>query len=58
MVYKQTAEEFVADALTIAALGVNVIGGCCGTTPGFIARLSAALRHRTEEPAASREGTP
>jgi 5-methyltetrahydrofolate--homocysteine methyltransferase len=58
MVYKQTAEEFVADALTIAALGVNVIGGCCGTTPGFIARLSAALCHRTEEPAASREGTP
>ena len=39
MVYKQTVEEFVADARTIASLGANIIGGCCGTTPEFIAGL-------------------
>jgi len=43
MAYKQTVEEFVADARTIAGLGVNVIGGCCGTTPEFISGLRAAL---------------
>jgi methionine synthase I (cobalamin-dependent) len=44
MAYKQTAEEFVADARTIASIGVNVIGGCCGTTPEFIALLHRTLR--------------
>ncbi|MGH9797849.1 MAG: homocysteine S-methyltransferase family protein, partial [Candidatus Polarisedimenticolia bacterium] len=38
-----TAEEFVADMEAIAALGINVLGGCCGTTPEFIARLHQAL---------------
>ncbi len=46
MVYKQTADEFVADARVIASLGVNVMGGCCGTTPEFIGRLRDALRGR------------
>jgi len=44
MAYKQTVEEFVADARTIAGLGVNVIGGCCGTTPEFIVGLRKTLR--------------
>jgi 5-methyltetrahydrofolate--homocysteine methyltransferase len=48
MVYKQTADEFVADVEAIAALGVNVIGGCCGTTPEFIARLRHALHDRLQ----------
>jgi 5-methyltetrahydrofolate--homocysteine methyltransferase len=43
MAYKQTVEEFVTDARTIAAIGVNVFGGCCGTTPEFIAALSQAV---------------
>ena len=46
VIYKQTAEEFVADMRQIASLGVNVIGGCCGTDPDFIARLRAALHDR------------
>ena len=44
MVYKQTADEFVEDARVIASLGVNVMGGCCGTTPEFIDRLREGLR--------------
>ncbi len=39
MSYKQTAEEFVDDMEKIVALGANIIGGCCGTTPEFIGRL-------------------
>jgi 5-methyltetrahydrofolate--homocysteine methyltransferase len=46
MVYKQTADEFTTDAVAIASLGVNVLGGCCGTTPEFISGLRAALRDR------------
>ena len=43
MVYKQTAEEFAEDARRIAELGVNILGGCCGTTPEFIATLRRTL---------------
>jgi 5-methyltetrahydrofolate--homocysteine methyltransferase len=46
VLYKQTADEFVADMKQIAALGVNVVGGCCGTDPEFIARLRAGLADR------------
>ena len=46
VVYKQTAEEFVRDMKEIAALGANVVGGCCGTTPEFIAGLHEALGGR------------
>jgi len=41
-------QEFVADARTIAGIGVNIIGGCCGTTPEFIAGLRRAIRPRGE----------
>jgi len=47
VIYKQTAEEFVDDMKQIAALGVNVLGGCCGTTPEFIALLRKGLPDRT-----------
>jgi 5-methyltetrahydrofolate--homocysteine methyltransferase len=57
MAYKQTVEEFVADARTIAGIGVNVFGGCCGTTPEFIAGLSQAVKHGATC-AASREDRP
>ena len=57
MSYKQTVEEFVTDARTIAALGVNVFGGCCGTTPEFIAGLSQAVKSGAAF-AATREDRP
>ncbi|HZM71237.1 MAG TPA: homocysteine S-methyltransferase family protein [Candidatus Cryosericum sp.] len=55
VVYKQTAEEFVDDMKRIGALGVNVVGGCCGTTPEFIALLHQALEDRPAGRAASEE---
>jgi methionine synthase I (cobalamin-dependent) len=35
-VYDQAPEEFCAHALELYDMGVNAVGGCCGTTPGFI----------------------
>ena len=46
VIYKQTAGEFIADMSVIAGLGVNVVGGCCGTEPEFIAGLRDALHDR------------
>ena len=42
--YDQPPEEFADDMATIAARGVAIIGGCCGTDDRFIASLSRRLR--------------
>ena len=39
-VYDLTEEEFLHAAGELVALGVSVIGGCCGTTPSLISRLA------------------
>ena len=31
-------------------MGVSVVGGCCGTTPEFIARLAAFSGREVEQP--------
>lgn len=38
-VYNVTSEQFAEDMRAILKLGVRVIGGCCGTTPAYIAKL-------------------
>ncbi|HET8931146.1 MAG TPA: methionine synthase [Acidimicrobiales bacterium] len=44
MHYDLTAEDFVAHQTRfISELGVQVVGGCCGTTPEFIAQLVDAV---------------
>jgi len=42
-VFDMSAGEFAQFAPEFAAAGVNLLGGCCGTSPDFIAALSAAL---------------
>ncbi len=42
--YEQTVEDFVGGMVKIYELGVNVLGGCCGTTPNYIKSLSEVLR--------------
>lgn len=42
-VYSITEDEFVAVALEFAGDGVTIIGGCCGTTPSYIKKITAAL---------------
>ncbi len=37
--YNLNAEEFAAEMKAYALIGVSMVGGCCGTTPAFIAKL-------------------
>ena len=41
--YDITAEEFAQSMAQLADLGVKLYGGCCGTTPEYIALLVRAL---------------
>ncbi|MCI8303346.1 MAG: dihydropteroate synthase [Lawsonibacter sp.] len=45
--YDITADQFAAAMAELTELGVKCYGGCCGTTPEYIARLKAALAGRT-----------
>lgn len=50
--YDITPEEFAAQMTPFADLGVQLLGGCCGTGPAYIAALRRALqgRRRGERP--------
>jgi len=42
--YRITPEEFAAELAPAPEDGVQMLGGCCGTTPDFIRALSAAMQ--------------
>ena len=42
--YRITPEEFAAELTPAPEDGVQMLGGCCGTTPDFIRVLSAAVQ--------------
>lgn len=42
-VYTQTPEQFAAHALELIEAGAMFLGGCCGTSPDFIAALARSL---------------
>ena len=44
-VYRQTAEAFAEKALALLAAGASFVGGCCGTTPEFIATVRQAMKN-------------
>jgi methionine synthase I (cobalamin-dependent) len=44
IVYPQDPATFASYALELKSAGANVIGGCCGTTPAHIRRVSEALK--------------
>ena len=48
--YAVSADEFAEYAEKFLALGVRVIGGCCGTTPEFTARLRRVVDSFAEKP--------
>lgn len=56
--YTITPEEFAEEMAPAAELGVQIMGGCCGTTPDFIRTLSGKLADRAvpARPKASRHG--
>ena len=41
-VYDVLPEEFAAEVASLVREGVRAVGGCCGTTPAYIAALTAA----------------
>ncbi len=49
-VYDVTPEQFAEAVGGMVDAGVTVIGGCCGTTPAYIARERALLQGRTPAP--------
>lgn len=42
-IYSNNEEYFVEMMEKIAGLGINIIGGCCGTTPSYIEKIYAHL---------------
>ena len=46
MVYRDNSGYFSEAMEEIAGQGVNIIGGCCGTNPGYIRKLSQAAGGR------------
>jgi methionine synthase I (cobalamin-dependent) len=44
VVYKTTVDDFALGAAALKEAGADFIGGCCGTTPDFIAAIATALR--------------
>ena len=44
VVYRQAPEAMAAEVMSLAGAGANIIGGCCGTTPGHIRAFGAVLR--------------
>ena len=49
-VYDVAPAEFAAEVAALVDAGVNICGGCCGTTPDYIAALSAAVADKTPTP--------
>ncbi len=43
VVYRMTAKEFAQKARQLVKAGANIVGGCCGTSPEFIAALRQAI---------------
>jgi len=41
--YKTGADEFAAQMLPYAEIGVKIVGGCCGTTPEYIKALKESF---------------
>ena len=42
--YDQTPAEFADDVTQMFDIGINAVGGCCGTTPAFIREVSTVCR--------------
>jgi methionine synthase I (cobalamin-dependent) len=47
IVYPESPDFFAANLGKIKKLGFEVIGGCCGTTPEYIARIATVLSQKT-----------
>ncbi len=46
-VYPMDPDHFAGHMLTLTDAGANLIGGCCGTSPAYIAAVKKALEERS-----------
>ncbi len=46
VVYRMQPEEYAEKVKELVQAGANIVGGCCGTSPEFIAAIRAALGER------------
>ena len=44
VVYNVTGEDYASSVLKMAALGIHIFGGCCGTGPEHIGAIAARLK--------------
>ncbi len=44
--YSLSAEDFASEMKVYADMGVKLLGGCCGTSPEYIEKLSLALKDK------------
>ena len=47
-IYAQTAEQFASHVPALIAHGAGMIGGCCGTTPEFVAAVRRKIKDKAE----------
>ncbi|MGN0537017.1 MAG: bifunctional homocysteine S-methyltransferase/methylenetetrahydrofolate reductase [Acutalibacteraceae bacterium] len=45
-VFTSTPNYFASETARLAALGFDIVGGCCGTDPTYIRTLSQHLKHK------------
>ncbi|MBI5756069.1 MAG: homocysteine S-methyltransferase family protein [Nitrospirae bacterium] len=55
-VFPASAEEIASYAEQFAEAGVNILGGCCGTTPDYIKLLSQKVKGKRPVPKTVSEG--
>ena len=56
-VFDVAPDEFAACMAEIADLGVQVLGGCCGTTPAHIAKMIAVCKDKPVTPMTAKHRT-
>lgn len=56
-VYSLGAEDFARDMARLNGAGARVVGGCCGTTPQYIARLKGLLDVSAPPPVCNKKRT-
>ena len=48
-IFEMDAAAFCNEMQTLADLGADVVGGCCGTTPDYIEKLSKTLKNKKHQ---------
>ena len=56
-VFDITTDEFAQELANIITLGVRVVGGCCGTTPEYIEKLTKLTHDKSPTPLTNKNQT-